>query len=594
MPLRLAPFRPLAFLVLAWVLAACGRQPAAPPAAPKPDPQAQARAAWQQFTGEFLEGTFKAQPFMASQVGRHEFDGQMPDWSAAGFAKEIQRLKEAQSRTQAFNSADLTPEQRYERQYLLNVLDIDLFKLERARFPFTNPAWYIDHIDPEVFLSRDYAPLATRMKAYIAYARAIPNLTADIRANLKVPMAKTLLERGISGFGGFADFYRNDVPKVFASVQDAAAQKDLAEADAAAAKAMDDLKQWLVSQRKQATDGYALGEAVFTDLLKTEDGVSTPIPELMKLGQADLDRNLQALKGACAKYLPRGSLRDCTAKMEANKPPEGPVEAARKQLADLRAFVVSKQVASVPGDEQALVAEAPPYNRANAAYINVPGPYDQGVSYTYNIAPPDPSWTKKERAEYILGRADLLYTSVHEVWPGHFLQFLHSNRVSSRIQGIWVSDVFAEGWAHYSEQMMYDEGLSEGDVEGRVGQLTNALERNVRFISAIGLHTQGMTVAQSEKMFLDSAFMNPGAARQQAARGTYDPGYLCYTLGKLMIMKLREDWVARQASGSGGGGASADPKSQWRAFHDKFLSYGGPPIPYVRQQMLGDNSGPDL
>ena len=593
MPLRLKPFRPFALLVLASLLAACGQQPPPAAPAPKPDPQAQARAAWEQFTGEFLEGTFKAQPFIASQVGRHEFDGQMPDWSAAGFAKEIQRLKEAQVRTQAFNAADLTPEQRYERQYLLNVLDVDLFKLERARFPFTNPAWYIDHIDPEVFLSRDYAPLATRMKAYIAYARAIPTLTADIRANLKVPMAKTLLERGISGFGGFADFYRNDVPKVFASVQDAAAQKDLAAADAAAAKAMDDLKNWLVSQRKQANDGYALGEAVFTDLLKTEDGVTTPIAELMKLGQADLDRNLQALKQACAKYLPRGSLRDCTAKMEANKPAEGPVEAARKQLTDLRAFVVSKQVASVPGESQALVALAPPYNRANVAYINVPGPYDHGVSYTYNIAPPDPSWTKKERAEYIPGRADLLYTSVHEVWPGHFLQFLHSNRVPSKIEAIWVTDVFAEGWAHYAEQMMYDEGLSEGDVEGRVGQLMNALERNVRFISAIGLHTQGMTVAQSEKMFLDSAFMNPGAARQQAARGTYDPGYLCYTLGKLMIMKLREDWIAKQGAGSSGG-ASADPKSQWRAFHDKFLSYGGPPIPYVRQQMLGENSGPDL
>jgi uncharacterized protein (DUF885 family) len=592
--LRSLSLRPLAFLVLASWLAACGQQQPPAASAPKPDPQAQARAAWQQFTGEFLEDTFKAQPFLASQVGRHDFDGQMPDWSAAGFDKEIQRLKAAQSRTQAFNAADLTPDQRYERQYLLNVLDVDLFKLDRARFPFTNPAWYIDHIDPEVFLSRDYAPLATRMKAYIAYARAIPKIAAAIRANLKVPMAKTLVERGISGFGGFADFYRNDVPKVFASVQDAAAQKDLADADAGAAKAMDELKKWLVSQRKGATDGYALGEAVFADLLKTEDGVTTPIPELMKLGQADLDRNLQALKEACAKYLPRGSLRACTAKMEANKPPEGPVEAARKQLVDLRAFIIKKQVVSVPGDEQALVAEAPPYNRANVAYINVPGPYDHGVAYTYNIAPPDPSWTKKERAEYIPGRADLLYTSVHEVWPGHFLQFLHSNRSASKIEGIWITDAFAEGWAHYAEQMMYDEGLSEGDVEGRVGQLMNALERNVRFISAIGLHTQGMTVAQSEKMFLDSAFMNPGAARQQAARGTYDPGYLCYTLGKLMIMKLREDWVASQAGGSNGAGANADPKSQWRAFHDKFLSYGGPPIPTVRQQMLGDNSGSDF
>ena len=201
----------------------------------------------------------------------------------------------------------------------------------------------------------------------------------------------------------------------------------------------------------------------------------------------------------------------------------------------------------MPNDQQAQVAEAPPYNRSNGAYISVPGPYEKGVAYTYYIAPPDPSWSAAERAEYVQGKASLLYTSVHEVWPGHFLQFLHSNANPSKIAALWVSYAFAEGWAHYGEELMWEEGLGDGNPEQHIGQLTEALLRNVRYQCAIGLHTQGMSVAQCEQMFREQAYQDPGNARQQAARGTYDPEYLKYTLGKLMIRKLRADWVARAA-----------------------------------------------
>ncbi len=570
-------------IVLTAAAAACSRHPpAASVPAPVSTPQDEAQAAWNTFAAQFIEDYFKAHPFFAVQSGRHEFDGQMADFSAAGLAKESERLRAVRAQAAGFNTGTLTPSQRFEREYVLSVTDTDLFWLDRAKFPFTNPAWYIDRLDPEVYLSRDYAPLATRLKGYLGYARAIPQIAADIRANLHTPMAKTVLERGIAGFGGFADFFRNDVPKVFASIQDAAAQKELADADTAAAKAMDDLKKWLVSERKNATGSFALGEPMFADMLKSTERVDTPIAELTALGKADLARNLQALKEACAQYLPKGSLRACTLKMQADKPAGGAVAAARKQLTELKAYILEKQIVTIPGTEEALVAEAPPYNRGNFAYINIPGPYDNAVASTYNIAPPDPSWSKKEQAAYIPGKADLLYTSVHEVWPGHFLQFLHANRNPSKIAALWVGYAYAEGWAHYAEEMMWEEGLGSGDPEQHVGQIANALLRDVRFLSAIGMHTQGMTAAQSEKMFLDSAFASAGDARQQAARGTYDPAYLNYTLGKLMIRKLRADWVARQT------GSAADPKAHWKAFHDKFLSYGGPPIPLVRHEMLGD------
>ena len=579
-----------AAVVAATGLAIAGCSKQAPPPVnvpPPPDPSATARAAWTDFASSFIESYFKSHPFFAAQAGRHEFDGQMADWSAEGFEAEIERLKGLREKAAGLDPAPLEPAQQFEREYLLSVMDSELFWLDQAKAPFKNPAWYINNLDPELYLSRNYAPLEKRFTGYLGYARAIPKITEQIKANLQSPLAKPLIERGIAGFGGFAEFYRNDVPKVFASIKDAQAQKDLAEANTAAAKAMEDLKNWLVSERKKGTDDFALGPTVYTAMLKQTERVDVSVADLESIGRADLQRNTAALKAACEEYLPKGTLRACIDKMSANKPKGGAVEGARAILKDLRAFIVDKDIVSIPGTEEALVAEAPPYMRGNFAYINVPGPYEKGVASVYNISPPDAKWSAKERAAYIPGIATLTFTSAHEVWPGHFLQFLHANRNPSKIAALWVGYAYAEGWAHYCEEMMWEEGYGNGSAEIHIGQLKDALLRDVRFLSSIGLHTHGMTVAQSEKMFLEEAYADPGNARQQAARGTYDPAYLNYTLGKLMIRKLRADWIAQKTSGD----AKADPLKEWKAFHDAFLSYGGPPIPLVRKAMLAGDKG---
>jgi hypothetical protein len=564
---------------LSLTLAACGGS--APPPVAKPPPPV--HDGWPEFSSAFIESYFKANPFFAVQAGRHEFDGQMPDLSAAGIAAEVGRLHALRSETQAFDATTLTDGERLEREIVLTTIDSDLFWLERARFPFTNTAWYIEQLDPDVYLNRDYAPLANRLQGYIGYLHSIPAIAAAIRANLQTPLPASFVRRGIDGFGGYADFYRKDARKVFAGVTDPAAQKELADATAKAAAAMDGLRTWLKGESHHATGNFALGEALFLEMLKSTERVDVPIAQLLEVGRADLQRNTEALKSACAQYLPGGTLPACVAKMQADKPQGGAVEGARAQLDSLRAFIVAKNIVTIPSDEKPLVAEAPPYNRGNFAYINIPGPYEKGVAYVYNISPPDPTWNARERAAYIPGRASLTFTSVHEVWPGHFLQFLHSNRNPSKVEALWVGYAFAEGWAHYCEEMMWEEGLGEGAAGTHVGQLSDALLRNVRFISAIGLHTQGMSEALSDRMFRESAFQDPGNARQQAARGTYDPEYLKYTLGKLMIRKLRADWVAQQP-----GAGNADPRASWQAFHDKFLSYGGPPIPLVRRAMVGE------
>ncbi|MEP6634042.1 MAG: DUF885 domain-containing protein, partial [Luteimonas sp.] len=398
----------------------------------------------------------------------------------------------------------------------------------------------------------------------------------QMKANLTTPLPASYIDLGINTFDGYSSFFKADVPKIFADVKDDALQARFKASNDAAVKSTQEMADWFKSQKSTATQNFALGAEKFSKMLSATERVDLPLDQLKAIGEADLARNLASLKAACDQYAPGKPLGACVDKVNADKPEGGAVEGARAQLAGLKQFLIDKDIVTIPGPEEAKVDEAPPFNRWNFAYIEIPGPYEKNLPSVYYIAPPDPTWSKAEQNAYVPGKSVLLFTSSHEVWPGHFLQFLHANRAKWSFGQLFVGYAFAEGWAHYCEEMMFDAGLNGATPEVHIGQLSEALLRNVRFLSAIGLHTGGMTVAQSEQMFKEKAFQDLGNARQQAARGTYDPAYLNYTLGKLMIMQLREDWTASHGGRSG-----------WKAFHDQFLSYGGPPIPLVRAQMLG-------
>jgi hypothetical protein len=541
-------------------------------------PQEASRSArdWDQFVSGFVETYFEARPLFAVYQGRHEFDGRFPDWSDAGLQRWIRRLHQLRDSATAFTIDASDSARGLERDYLTAVIDRDLFWEERADWPHRSPSWYADQIDPNVYLARSYAPLPERMRAYTRWAQALPVALKQMQANLQTPMPRTYADIGRGRIGGMASYLERDVPVAFDSVADSVTRRSFTSANAAAIQALKEMDGWLAAEQKRGTNAFAIGPELFRDMLRSTEMVDMSLDSLEAQGRADLERNLAALKVACREFAPRASLRQCVDRMNAHKPPGGAVAAARAQLDTLEHFVRAADIVSVPGRERALVREAPPYQRFNFAYIDIPGPYEKNIPSIYYIAPPDTTWSPAEQAAYVPGVADLLFTSVHEVWPGHFLNFLHSNRSQSKFGQVFVGYAFAEGWAHYTEEMMLEAGLGEGDPEAKIGQLSNALLRNARYLSAIGLHTKGMTVEESEKMFREEAFQDPGNARQQAARGTYDPAYLNYTLGKLMIRKLREDWTADR------GGRKA-----WKQFHDSFLSYGGPPIPLVRRAMVG-------
>ncbi|HEY0514901.1 MAG TPA: DUF885 domain-containing protein, partial [Thermoanaerobaculia bacterium] len=525
---------------------------------------------WDHFVRSFLDGYFELHPTFAAGAGRHELDGRLPDWSPEAIEREIAWLKAERARAAGFDPAMLGERRAFEREVLKVVVDADLFWLVDAEWHRRNPMFYAGALDPNLYLSREYAPLDWRLRSYIRHARAVPRAAAQVRANLVTPMPRSFAELGKMSFGGLADYCVTDVPAVFAAVQDPALQADFQEANAAAARALRELGDWFQAQMPPAgTDAgeFRLGPERFARMLRETERVDVPLEELAEAGRRDLERNLAALREACAAYAPGLSVADCLARAQAEKPEGGPVEAARRQLAGLRRFLDQQELVSIPGEEEIRIEEAPPYQRWNSAYIDIPGPFDRHLPSVYYISPPDPAWSPREQAEYIPNEADLLFVTIHEVWPGHFLQFLHSNRAESELARLFVSYSFAEGWAHYAEEMMWESGFGGGDPFLHIGQLQNALLRNVRYVVALGLHTGSMTLAEAERMFREEGLQDAANARQQAARGTFDPGYLNYTLGKLMVRKLRADWTAAHPEKNGA--------SAWREFHDRFLSYGG-------------------
>jgi hypothetical protein len=563
----------------ALALAACSQEQAPQPET-TPQAAAPARAPWADFITGAIAEYYEHNPEAAVDAGLHEYDGKASDLSLAAADAYVEWIDTTVAAAGAYD--DLDGIDAFERDYFVQALRGQRFYVRDSGFLKTNPVMYMGALGFGVYVDREYAPLDERLAAYTTYIAEVPRMLEQMRENLEPPLAAPYVNTAYGMFNGLAGYLENTVPGLFAAVEDEELQARFAAANAAAVAAVQETAQWLDGLKASATGDFALGADRFLKMLRDTQGVDVTLAELKAAGEADLARNLAALDAACAEYAPDLDTRDCVLKVQADKPEGGAVAGARRQLPMLKAFIVDHDIVSIPGTEDAEVEEAPPHKRFNAAYIDIPGPYETGLPSVYYIAPPDPSWSKEDQLAYIPGKADLLAISVHEVWPGHFLQFLHANRVDNRVGRYFGTYTFTEGWAHYTEEMMIEAGLNGGDPETHIGQLLNALLRNVRYLSAIGLHTEGMTVEESQAMFAEKAFQDFGNATQQAARGTYDPGYLNYTLGKFMIMKLRADWTA------GRGGREA-----WKAFHDDFLSYGSPPIPLVRRAMLGPDYAGD-
>ncbi len=543
------------------------------PASTADGPEAEFRLAADAFYDSYLE----ANPTRAARLGYHEHDGRLPDMSAEALGARRDMLRAAAAQLEGIDPAGLPSTSRLEHAVLLTTIRGQLFRLETLRMPWRNPMSYMGHLNLVTYIARDYKPREERVRSVIEICTATPRMLEQAHENLEEAIPRTFVETALKQVKGTIPFLRDDVPAALEEPPDTELGKELRAALEEAASALETFQARLEKRLETATDDYALGEEDFLRLLSQTQGIDMDIDTLEEMGRRDLERNLAAIEQAARQIDPDASVGEVVQRVVDDKPtPYGVLEEAEKQAIQMKSFVAFNDIVTIPSDDVAIVRESPPFMRWNAASLDSPGPFEEKPlpSY-YHITPPDPEWPEDVQRAYIPGKADLLFITIHELWPGHFLHGLHAKKNPSRILKSFWSYTMGEGWAHYAEEMMWEAGAAGTSPEAHIGQLLNALLRNVRYMSAIGLHARGMSVEESAEMFRSQAFCDEGNATQQAARGTFDPLYLSYTLGKLLILDLREDWKEEKGDAY-----------TLRGFHDAFLSHGAAPIPAIRESML--------
>ena len=527
----------------------------------------------------------RLEPAEAVSLGLHKYDGELPDRTPAALEDAAKMLERDRDALRKFDPEKLTAIQQDERDVLLGEVEGQLFNLVDRDVYRTNPMSYSGAINLDAYILRDYAPAVERAAAMIKLCKALPGYLAQARTNLVLPLPRPWIDTALLQTKGLAEFADHDVRQAFGAITiPLANQAEIDPALDTCKAALAEHATWLEQQQPHGTTAFALGAEKFLKMLRVQEGVDTDLGHLQAIALADLRRNTAALEEAAHAIDPQRSVAEVVHELADDKPAASEVlELAGKQTAMLRQFILDHHIVSIPSNDEALVRESPPFQRWNSAFLDRPGVFEtKPLPSYYYISPPDPKWPAEEQRAYIPPRADLLFTTVHEVYPGHFLHGLHIKQHPSKVLQSFCTYSMSEGWAHYTEEMMFDAGAAGQTPQARIGMLKEALLRNARFVATLGLHTGGMTIEQATQLFADKGFVDPGNARQQAVRGTFDPMYLAYTLGKLMIRKLRDDWM------------KAHPTATLGEFHDAFLSHACAPIPVIRRAMLGPTAGPPL
>ncbi|MDA0770372.1 MAG: DUF885 domain-containing protein [Chloroflexi bacterium] len=544
----------------------------------------EANRLFQAAMSDILEKTWQHYPDLASGLGLHQYDGKLPDISRASLADRTRELQMGIASLENIDNSALSYQNYYDHQILLSALRKELLELTELKWQETNPMGMIWHIGLSHYVQRDYAPLNERVTALISALRAVPKYLSQLRELMARPPGKAVIEASIEAYNGVKSFYQTDLVDAVAKMDDPEDKEIKARFTSAkdgAVNAVADFVDFLKSAQEKAPDKFAIGSEGFSKLLKHGEMVDLPLERLLEIGIADLEGNLARFRELASQVDPGKSPAEVMAGIAGNHPAADElISYTRDMLEDIRQYLLDNDIVSVPSDIRCITTETPSFMRWAFAALDSPGPYEEKATQTYYyVTPVENDWTDEQKEQWLtsFNYATLRAVSVHEAYPGHYVQYLHTKKAASKIGTVFGSYSFSEGWAHYTEQMMIEEGYGADDPRNALGQLMEALLRDCRYICAIRMHTQGMTLDEATTFFIDNAFMEELPARKEASRGTFDPMYLNYTLGKLMILKLREDF--RNEKGD---------KFSLKEFHDTFLSFGAPPIPLVREMMLRD------
>lgn len=553
-------------------------------------PAAEADRQFETLTTEYLKGHYAFRPASAVKLGWHEYDGQMPEYSRESLDKEYARLKLYDQKLAAVAVDQLPPALRIDYQILRAAIKEELFWFDGTESFERNPMTYPRAFKPSMYLTRSWAPLEDRLKLIIQMERRTPALFANARANLKKPLARAFVETAIKVTDGAASFLEKDVKLALTDVKDKALLAEFEVANQIALKELRDYSQWLKSEHlPHAQERFALGREKYHRMVRDQELVEATPEEILKIGLRELKREQEVFRQAAKVIDPNKPALEVFSVIQNDHPTAANlIPDIAKNCESIRQFILDKRICSIPSEVRAVVAETPSYNRATSfASMNSPGPFEKkGLEAYYYVTPVDAMWTAVQQKEWLTAfnyyTSDVL--SIHEAYPGHYVQHLHANAAPvSTLRKIFSSYAFVEGWAHYTEQMVLDEGFGNTDkiqaAKYRMAQADESLLRYCRLCCAIQMHCGDMTVDEATKFFQDNCYYAEQPARQEAVRGSFDPGYLNYSLGKLMIFKLREDWRKQEGD-----------KFSMLRFHDTMLGQGMPQIPLLRQIMLKDKS----
>lgn len=540
------------------------------------------------FVDDLLGYLHETHPTHATLDGVHTHDDLLEDLSRHGIDQEARALAGYLRRLDEIDRDGLTPTEALDHRMLGSHLRGRMFELEAVRTWERNPQIYADilasSLAGQALFTHASAP--ERARRVLSKLRQTPRLIQAARDNVKEPPG-IFVKVGIETMRGALKFIDEDLPRAFSSVDDLHLLGDLADAQQEASQAVGSYIEYLdkeIGPKARAT--FRLGRDKFEQKLRLEEGINIPVDRLLAIAERELAATQEAFRQLAGKLNTKEDALTVWAKTKANHPAPGQlVKTGREQLEELKTFIERHDLISVPSGEPVIVAPTPEFYRWSFASMWTPGPFESKPTRAYYyLTDVESSWAAERQEEHLrdYNLPTLWSVSIHEVYPGHFLHYQHLRKVTSKARKsiLFAPASFVEGWAHYCEQMMIEAGFGREDQTIRLGQLAESLIRLVRFIVGIKLHTEDMSVEQGVRLFREEAYLEEASARREAERGTFDPTYLVYSAGKMMLLKLRQDYKAQQGKAF-----------SLRTFHDTLLSNGTAPFWLHRELMLGSNPG---
>ena len=564
----------------------------------QPDPAAIARAdaEFQKIADEFLAGYLAWRPGLGVSLGLHEYDGRVTDFSRSSIRLEQARLQRFDHQLAAFPAKRLGARASYDFRILRSAVRKQLFHFEDMRSFTRNPMTYAGAMDVNIYVKREFAPLEERVRYIIAILEQAPGTFAAAKANLAESLPRPFVETAIQVAEGSAEFLGRDLVEALSTLKNDPLRARFNTANERAISEIRAYVGWLKETRlPKASGNYALGPEKFSRMIRDGELITLSPEKVLEFGLRELRREQQSFADAAKLIDPSKPPIEVFKAIQKDHPTaKNLIPDTRANLEAIRQFLVDRNILSLPSEVRARVEETPKFDRATSfASMDTPGPFEtKATEAYYYVTPVEPEWPAAQQEEWLT--AFNYYTtdvvSIHEAYPGHYVQFLCLNASpANRLEKILDSYAFVEGWAHYTEQMILDAGFgpnmpsrgAQGDplkaAKYRLAQSDEALLRLCRLCVAIQMHCQGMTVDTATRFFQDNCYYEEKPARQEAIRGTFDPEYLYYTLGKLEIFKLRRDWEKQEGS-----------NYSLKRFHDELLRHGMPPLRLLREVMLKD------